>query len=82
MAYTDLRDFAPEFVTTTDSGLTVKIEKLGGGTLDRAYTNETWRYLVTDANGTELGRGQDLHIGHSATHAQAAEVAAGLFERG
>lgn len=81
MAYTDLRDFDPEY-TTTIGELTVQIEKLGGGTFGKSYTNEDWRYLVTDADGNELGRGQDLHIGHPATHEQAAEVAAELFEQG
>lgn len=79
MAYTDLRDFEPEYTTTTDTGLTVQIEKLGGGTVGRAYTNEDWRYIVTAADGTELGRGQDLHITRAATHAQAAQEAATYF---
>jgi hypothetical protein len=80
MANTDLSDFEVEYATTTDSGLTVQIEKLGGGTRGKSYTDEYWRYIVTDANGTELGRGQDLRIGHPATHEQAAAEAAAFFE--
>jgi hypothetical protein len=81
MAYTDLRDFEPEYKTTTDRGLTVQIEKLGGGTVGTSYVDEDWRYIVTGADGTELGRGQDLHIRSAATHEQAAEAAAEYFER-
>lgn len=81
MAYTDLRDFVPEFVTRTDTGLKIEIEKLGGGTVGKKYTDEYWRYIITDAEGNELGRGQDLRIGHPATHQQAAKEAAVFFGR-
>jgi hypothetical protein len=73
MSYTDLRDFAPEYTTTTDNGLTVQLEKLGGGTVGRAYEGY-WRYIVTNETGEELGRGQDFCTGLPKTHAQAVRV--------
>lgn len=78
MSYTDLRDFFAEYQTVTDTGLTVQIEKMGGGTPGKAYTG-TWRYIVTDARGIEVGRGQDLETGMPKTHAQAALLAAEYF---
>lgn len=78
MSYTDLRDFAEEYKTTTDSGLTVRLEKLGGGTIGKAYVG-AWRYIVTDASGTEIGRGQDFQTGMPHTHERAARVLAGWF---
>ena len=80
MSYTDLRDFEPEY-TATDAGLTIQVEKLGGGTLGRAYTG-SWRYVVIDATGTELGRGQDFTTGTPQTHAEAAALIADYFREG
>lgn len=68
----------PEYTTTTDDSLTVHVDKLGGGTLGRAYDG-SWRYIVTDAAGTELGRGQDFTTGTPKTHAEAAELIADHF---
>lgn len=79
MSYTDLRDFEAEYTYVSDTGLTVQVEKLGGGTVGREYTG-TWRYVVTDASGTELGRGQDLTTGMPHTHVWAARFAAEYFE--
>lgn len=81
MAYRDLRDFAPELVAQADSGLIVQVEKLGGGTLGRAYTG-AWRYIVSDAAGRELGRGQDIETGMPHTHAEVAVLIADFFADG
>lgn len=79
MSYTDLRDFEVEYETVTDAGFMVKVQKLGGGTVGREYAG-TWRYIVTDAAGQELGRGQDLETGRPKTHAEVAEIVADFFE--
>jgi hypothetical protein len=55
MSYTDLRDFFQEYETTDGTGLRVQLEKLGGGTVDKAYDGN-WRYIVTDADGRDSGR--------------------------
>lgn len=78
MSYTDLRDFESELTATLDDGLTVSIEKLGGGTLGHSYTG-TWRYIVTDSDGDEVGRGQDLETGMPKTHAEVVNIVAGYF---
>jgi hypothetical protein len=78
MSYTDLRDFEPEYTTTTDNGLTVQIEKLGGGTVGNAYAG-LWRYIVTTASGTFVARGQDVATGMPHTHAEVAEMVADSF---
>jgi hypothetical protein len=80
MSNADLRDFEPEYTATVD-GLTIQIEKLGGGTLGRTYAG-SWRYIATDATGTELGRGQDFTTGTPYTHAEAAELIADHFRDG
>lgn len=77
MSYRDLRDFAEEFKTDVD-GLTVMIEKLGGGTVGNAYTG-TWRYIVLSESGTEVARGQDMETGMPHTHAEVAEIVAENF---
>lgn len=76
MSYTDLRDFTAEHTHTDDNGLTVQVEKLGGGTVGREYTG-TWRYIATDSDGNEVARGQDCDTGmpHSHDHV-AREIAA------
>lgn len=78
MSYTDLRDFTEEHTYTSPEGLTVKMEKLGGGTVGKAYMG-TWRYIVTDANGTELKRGQDYITGMPHTHEWVARDLADIF---
>lgn len=77
MSHTDLRDFYPEYTYTTDQGVTVQIEKLGGGTLGKSYPG-TWRYIVT-RTGRELARGQDLETPIPHTHKQAAVIVADYF---
>lgn len=79
MSYTDLRDFNAELaLTDPETGFTVQIEKSGGGTVGKQYTG-TWRYVVTDATGRELGRGQDLETRQPTTHTEAAHLAADYF---
>lgn len=81
MSYTDLRDFSPEYVEARQEYVngwyvdaSVAIEKLGGGTVGREYSGEEWRYVVFYGGQTVL-RGQDLVIGHAATHMEAADTA-------
>lgn len=69
MSYTDGRDFEPEYTCMVDNmRVVVEIEKLGGGTLGRAYEG-TWRYRVTYPDGREVF-GQDLTTGTPKYHAQ------------
>jgi hypothetical protein len=77
MSYTDLRDFEAEFTTEIDD-LTIRIEKLGGGTVGNAYTG-TWRYVVTTRDGIEVARGQNLETGMPHTHAEVADMVAENF---
>lgn len=77
MSYTDLRDFAAEYTADVD-GLSVAIEKLGGGTVGQKYTG-TWRYVVTNAAGIEVARGQDCETGMPHTHAWVARFVAEEF---
>lgn len=78
MSYTDLRDFSAEYSYESPDGLTVKVEKLGGGMVGGSYAG-TWRYIVTDADGSEVARGQDCETGMPHTHAEAAETIAEYF---
>jgi hypothetical protein len=81
MSYTDLRDFDPEYAATIEDHK-IQIEKLGGGTLGRAYTGH-WRYIVTHAvSGDEIARGQDLYTGTPKTHPEVVRILAGLFTPG
>ncbi|MFI5614720.1 hypothetical protein [Amycolatopsis sp. NPDC051903] len=64
--------------TSTHDGLTVHVEKVGGGTLGRTYTG-SWGYVVTDSASTELGRGQDFTTGTPKTHAETALLIAEHF---
>jgi hypothetical protein len=73
MSYTDLRDFEAEYVKCGQY-LNVEIEKLGGGTLGKAYEGH-WRYRVTEIEtGDVLYQGQDLHTGTPKTHAEAVRL--------
>jgi hypothetical protein len=74
MSYTDLRDFACEYSVPAGEGVVVQVEKLGGGTVGKAYTG-TWRYIVT-RNGQEVRRGQDFESGTELTHFEAAWIIA------
>lgn len=95
MSYTDLRDFESELSKIFEvEGLTlghetaflqVGIEKLGGGTLGKAYTG-TWRYIVTMTTNhphapqeVEVGRGQDYESGTPQTHEQVADAIHEIF---
>lgn len=79
MSYTDLRDFESEFETCTTGGLFIQVEKLGGGTVDKAYDG-TWRYIVSNKDGQEIARAQDFETGMPMTHADVASAIAGYFE--
>jgi hypothetical protein len=80
MSYTDLRDFEIEYSYVALDGRTIQLEKLGGGTIGQAYTG-TWRYILLDAEGVEVTRGQDYetHIPH--THEEAAKDLADFFDQ-
>lgn len=67
MSYTDLRDFAAEFESSDDSGRTIRVEKLGGGTVGEEYAG-IWRYVITDHDGNEIARGQDFTTSMPHTH--------------
>lgn len=79
MSYTDLRDFEQEYARTMPNGIVVQVEKLGGGTVGKAYTG-TWRYIVLNPDGSEAARGQDMETGMPHTHKQAARVIAEYFD--
>jgi hypothetical protein len=71
MSYTDLRNFSCEYSAIVGD-VTVQVEKLGGGTVGKAYTG-VWRYIVTRSGGSEeIRRGQDVESGSPWTHAEAA----------
>lgn len=54
--------------------LTVRISKVGGGTVGRAYDGR-WHYRVRSANGRKiLAEGDDLNTGTPKTHREAAEI--------
>lgn len=75
MSYSDLRDFAAEASFTfdvQDTKVKIEIEKLGGGTVGKAYAG-MWRYVVT-ADGYEMTRGQDFNTGTPKTHKEAARM--------
>jgi hypothetical protein len=78
VSYTNLRDFYPEYSTVID-GWIIEIEKLGGGTIGKSYDGH-WRYIVTDAFGEEITRGQDLYTGAPATHDEAALILWGFLD--
>lgn len=69
--YTDMRDFEPEYTTEID-GLTVEIEKAGGGTVGKEYDGR-WTYRISQ-EGVPVIFGNDLFTGTPKTHAQAAEI--------
>ncbi|WP_433662491.1 hypothetical protein ACQPW1_10250 [Nocardia sp. CA-128927] len=75
MSYNDLRDFICEFERCRE-GLIVQVEKVGGGTVGKAYVGN-WRYIVL-RDGAEIARGQD-YTGSRLTHAQAARHIADFF---
>lgn len=80
MSHTDLRDFSPEYETSTDSGLFIQVEKLGGGTVGERYTG-TWRYVVSNADGEEIASGQDFITALSHSHRWVARAIASDLTR-
>lgn len=74
MSCTDLSDFSSEFTyRSSDGRYVVEIEKLGGGTVGCKYSGY-WRYIVRDASGNEVARGQDLYTGTPTTHRMACGI--------
>lgn len=63
-----------EYSTDID-GATVRISKVGGGTIGRSYTG-SWHYsLVGGGTGTDT-EGSDLTTGSPVTHEEAAVIVA------
>lgn len=65
-------EFEAEYTTTVD-GYTISVEKIGGGTVGKAYAG-TWAYAVTDSTGAEIVAGTNLYTGMPKTHAEAALI--------
>lgn len=61
-----------EYVAMTYDGSTVRISKVGGGTIGRAYAG-AWHYSHEDSNGV-VTRGSDLNTGTPFYHEEAAEA--------
>lgn len=55
----------------------VEVEKMGGGTLNKAYDG-TWKYQITFSDAVVF-EGEDLFTGTPHTHAEAAELAWDFF---
>lgn len=72
-------DGRQEFITEID-GYTIRINKVGGGTLGVKYTDEFWEYEV-GYKGEVLFHDIDLRIGMAATHLDAA-IFASWFPNG
>ena len=69
-----------ELTTVTDNDATVRVSKVGGGTLGRAYAG-SWHYSYHDPRGHRLEEGSDLVTGSPTTHEEAAEQVADYFEQ-
>jgi len=67
-------EFGRKFANTPSGQvLHVVVSKVGGGTVGKPYAGGYWHYMaVTEGQGAVM-EGSDLHIGASATHADAAE---------
>lgn len=70
-------DGAPEYKATI-GGLTVLVNKVGGGTLGRAYAG-TWIVWVTNGSVWVVD-GEELRTGTPKTHAEAAVIAADMID--
>lgn len=75
-------DFPAEYTERKEQeGLLVSISKVGGGTIGKKYTMETWSYCVSRlADGHILLIGDDMYIGYPADHRKAVEVAMSYLE--
>lgn len=62
-------------------GVLVRLTKLGGGTLGKAYVG-SWAYVVTNRLGAVLDRGSDFTTGMPRTHVETAREIAAHFEEG
>jgi|SRR5690242_116763 len=70
-------DFNPEYMMVTD-GVRVEVEKIGGGTVGKAYEG-TWRYCAHE-DSVLLGCGDDFYSGTPMTHRQVARVVLDFLE--
>jgi hypothetical protein len=64
---------------------TVKVNKIGGGTVGHVYQGEYWDVVIVDSDGTTVWnsmgfRSQGLRIGRAVTHEDAAYEAFGWYE--
>jgi hypothetical protein len=74
--------FDPEYAYVTLDGVRVEVEKVGGGTVGRAYEG-TWRYVARDAHGDLVACGIDFQSRVPMKHARVAqEVLETVLEEG
>lgn len=66
-------DSGQEYVTEIH-GLTIRINKIGGGSVGKVYKNEYWEWHVTES-GIFRGHHVDLFVGEMNHHAVAETVA-------
>lgn len=71
--------FDPEYIMVTD-GVRVEVEKVGGGTVGKAYAGD-WRYAAHE-DSCLLGCGIDFYSGLPMTHRQAAQAILDHLESG
>jgi len=71
--------FEPEYMMVTD-GVRVEVEKVGGGTVGRAYEG-TWRYYAHE-DSVLLGCGNDFYSRTPLTHREAARAVLDFLESG
>lgn len=74
------RDFNPEYITTRHDGMSVAIEKVGGGTIGNQYPKERWAYVIYKSGEPESW-GSDMVSGYSnATHVAMADLALEMWD--
>ncbi len=80
MQITDIDVVAyPEFTVKMD-GLTIQVNKSGGGTVGREYKGEVWEFAIFDDNsGMPAMICESLYIGTAANHLKAAVIAFDFF---
>lgn len=79
-------DYNPEAIILIESGWTVSVAKVGGGTVGTTYTG-WWDWAISDANGAIIdtsicNRDAQLYTGTPKNHSEAAELVAELYEEG
>lgn len=62
-----------EFEDVSAEGLTVRVNKVGGGTLGKAY--EGYWDVIVKLNDTTMFEAWDLRIGTPKTHVEVAQIA-------